>query len=61
MLSGIIKSMKAQILNPTSENFKFCAKVLRDGGLVAFPTGTQSSIQLISRNSVRIGSQCIEP
>ncbi|KAK8804027.1 hypothetical protein WA171_000120 [Blastocystis sp. BT1] len=40
MLSGIVKSMKAQILKPTSENFKFCAKVLRDGGLVAFPTET---------------------
>ncbi|OAO13524.1 translation factor (SUA5) [Blastocystis sp. ATCC 50177/Nand II] len=32
--------MKAQILKPTAENYQFCAKVLHDGGLVAFPTET---------------------
>ena len=42
MLGGLIKSMKAQILKPTPENFKLCSKVLHDGGLVAFPTGSSS-------------------
>lgn len=40
MISGIAKAMKSQILKPTPENYRFCAKVLHDGGLVAFPTGT---------------------
>ena len=39
MISGIAKAMKSQILKPTPENYRFCAKVLHDGGLVAFPTG----------------------
>lgn len=39
MLGKLVRSMKAQILKPTAENFEFCSKVLHDGGLVAFPTG----------------------
>lgn len=39
MLGKLVKSMKAQILKPTAENFEFCSKVLHEGGLVAFPTG----------------------
>ena len=38
----LLRLMKAQILKPTAENYQFCAKVLHDHGLVAFPTGTAS-------------------
>ena len=44
MISGIAKAMKSQILKPTPENYRFCAKVLHEGGLVAFPTGAADGV-----------------
>ena len=32
--------MKTKILEPTIDNINFCAKILKSGGLVAFPTET---------------------
>ena len=46
MFGKIVKSMKAQILKPTVENFELCSTFLHNGGLVAFPTGNESSLVL---------------
>ena len=60
MLGGLIKSMKAQILKPTPENFMLCSKVLHDGGLVAFPTGNSSlSLSLLLETVYGLGANAL--
>lgn len=59
MISGIAKAMKSQILKPTPENYRFCAKVLHEGGLVAFPTGTTNQIPLCVETVYGLGANAL--